>query len=82
MKWVLLVVILTPSGDLDKAMNGGPGWENRSDCRAYIEKAYNEIHQSVVDHYKGYTENSQILGFGCFQPLTNQEDIVIVLNNG
>lgn len=78
MKWVLLVVMMSPEGKLDKVMNGGFGWELRSDCRAVIEAQHVEIVESVTEYYSNFAEGTQILGVGCYQPLTQQEDIVIL----
>jgi hypothetical protein len=56
-------------------MNGGQGWEDRNLCRLLVEQEYKTIADSVYENFP-MPEGSQILGVGCFQPLTNQEDMV------
>ena len=77
MKWVLLVVILYPGGNIDKVMNVGQGWEDRNLCRLLVEQEYKTIADSVYENFP-MPEGSEILGVGCFQPQTNQEDMVVI----
>lgn len=77
MKWVLLVAILYPNGSIDKIINGGQGWEDRNLCRILVEQEYKSIVQSVYNNFS-MPQDTQILGVGCYQPLTFQEDMVIV----
>ena len=77
MKWVLLVAILYPDGNIDKIMNSASGWEDRNLCRILIEQEYKSIVESVYENFP-MPQGTEILGVGCFQPLTNQEDMVIV----
>ena len=78
MKWILLVVLMTPSGELDKITNGGVGWDLRVDCIATIQKQHVEIVNSVKEFYSEYTDTMKVLGVGCYQPFTQQEDMVVL----
>lgn len=77
MKWVLLVAVLYPDGSIDKIMNGGQGWEDRNQCRILVEQEYVSIAESVHENFP-MPQGAEILGVGCYQPLTFQEDMVIV----
>ena len=77
MKWVLLVAMLYPDGSIDKIINGGQGWEDLNQCRVLVEQEYNTIVDSVYENFP-MPQGSYILGVGCYQPLTNQEDMVVV----
>jgi len=75
MKWVLLVVILHSDGSIEKVMNGGQGWEDRNLCRILVEQEYQIIAESVYNYFP-MPQEAQIIGVGCYQPQTNQEDMV------
>ena len=77
MKWVLLVAILYPDGNVEKVMNGGQGWEDRNLCRILVEQESQTIADSVYENFP-MPQGSFILGVGCFQPQTNQEDMVVI----
>jgi hypothetical protein len=78
MKWVLLVVMMSSEGNLEKVMNGGFGWDLRSDCAAAVELQHVEIIESFMEYYSGFTKGAEILGVGCYQPLTQQEDLIVL----
>ena len=77
MKWVLLVAILYPDGSVEKVINGGQGWEDRNLCRILVEQESQTIADSVYGNFP-MPQGSFILGDGCFQPQTNQEDMVVI----
>ena len=79
MKWVLLVAILYPDGNIDKIMNSASGWEDRSQCLAFAQEQQSIIVESISNNFY-IPEGSEILGIGCFQPQTNQEDMIVVFD--
>tara|TARA_X000001382_G_scaffold124990_1_gene110061 strand:+ start:59 stop:298 length:240 start_codon:yes stop_codon:yes gene_type:complete len=79
MKWVLFVVLMTPDGSLDKVYNSASGWEDRIKCNEFVEFNHPKIIDSVKTNY-AMPQGTTIMGIGCLQPLTNQEDMVKILD--
>jgi hypothetical protein len=79
MKWVLFVVLMNPDGSLDKVYNSASGWEDRIKCNEFVELNHPKIIDSVKIHYT-MPQGTTIMGVGCFQPLTKQEDMVKIFD--
>lgn len=75
MKWLVFVVLMTSTGEMDKKYNTANPFEDLKSCVTFVT-SYTPI---VIEDLEsiGLLENNTLLGIGCFEPLSMKEELVI-----
>jgi len=75
MEWLVFVVLMTAQGDLEKKYNTANTFEDRKSCINMIT-SYTPI---IIEDLEtsGLLDNNTLLGIGCIEPITLQEELVV-----
>lgn len=76
MKWVVFVVLMTPSGEMNKMFNGGPGWSELPACIKFVTSQTPTVIQNIEDN--GLLDGGKtLMGIGCYEKHLAIEELVI-----